>query len=204
MQLKEQDVRRGVGAGRFLIAERPLVDVYDMQAEVHPCPDCGALIDGASTKCQECCDAEKFNEAVMQLQLPATVKAVNGAATFTQSAERLREQFPHGHQAFLPITLRELQLHSDKNHDYSAGGSALGNFERVATLLAMYPKLNLGDPKVVALVYALKQLDAVLWGLNSSIEHKVEGLAGRLSDISVYAKIVMCMLEDIAARKADV
>ncbi len=109
---------------------------------------------------------------------------------------QLREQFPHGHKSFLPITIRELQLHSDKNHDYAAGGDALGNFKRVATLLGQYPALNLSDPKVVALVYALKQLDAVLWGLNSGIVHKVEGLASRLQDISVYAKIVQCMLEE--------
>lgn len=110
--------------------------------------------------------------------------------------ERLRQEFPHGHPQFLPITLKEMELHSAKNHDYAKGGSPLGNFERVAAILALYPNLKLSDQRVVALVYAMKQLDAVLWGLNSNIEHKVEGLASRLQDISVYAKIVMCMLED--------
>jgi hypothetical protein len=149
------------------------------------CTDCVTAIDGASEKCQECLDAERFNDATCEIGMPPT------------PVDYLRLQYPHGHPQFLPITLRELQLHSDKNHDYASGGSALGNFERVAAILAAYPKLNLGDPKVVALVYALKQLDAVLWGLNSNIEHKVEGLAGRLSDISVYAKIVQCMVEDV-------
>jgi hypothetical protein len=93
--------------------------------------------------------------------------------------------------------LRELELHSEKNHDYAKGGSPLGNFERVSSILALYPKLSLSDQRVVALVYALKQLDAVLWGLSEDIEHKVEGLTERLQDISVYSKIVMCMCQDM-------
>jgi hypothetical protein len=105
----------------------------------------------------------------------------------------LRDFFPHGHPQFLPITLREMELHSQKNNDYAAGGAPTGNFDRVAAILALYPKLKLSDRRVVALVYALKQLDAVLWGINSDITHKVEGLNARLQDISVYAKIVMCL-----------
>jgi hypothetical protein len=105
----------------------------------------------------------------------------------------LREFFPHGHPQFLPITLKEMELHSQKNNDYAAGGAPTGNFDRVAAILALYPKLKLSDRRVVALVYALKQLDAVLWGINSDITHKVEGLNARLQDISVYAKIVMCL-----------
>ena len=113
----------------------------------------------------------------------------------------LREKFPHGHADFLPITVKEIELHSNKNHDYAKGGPALGNFDRVAAILALYPDLKLSDPRIVALVYALKQLDAVLWGINQGIEHKVEGLNSRLQDISVYAKLVECMNNDRA--KAD-
>jgi hypothetical protein len=69
----------------------------------------------------------------------------------------------------------------------------------VSAILALYPKLKLSDPRVVALVYALKQVDAVLWGLSEDIDHQVEGLDGRLQDIAVYAKIVMCMNRDRAA-----
>lgn len=108
----------------------------------------------------------------------------------------MRQRYPHGHSAFLPITLKELELHSVKNHDYAKGGPALGNFDRVSAILALYPNLKLSDRRVVALVYALKQLDAVLWGLSENIEHKVEGLNARLQDISVYAKIIQCMLTE--------
>lgn len=107
--------------------------------------------------------------------------------------EDLREVYPHGHKEFLPVTVSEIELHNVKNHDYAAGGDPLGNFNRVSTILGLYPDLDLSDRRVVALVYALKQVDAVLWGLAKRITHKVEGLNERLQDISVYAKLVICM-----------
>lgn len=135
-------------------------------------------------------------------RIDANMEPAPPEPTPTDIRSLLREDFPHGHANFLPITLNELQLHSDKNHDYAAGGSALGNFERVAAILALYPGLNLSDKKVVALVYALKQLDAVLWGMAKGIKQKVEGLKERLGDISVYSKIVMCMVQDEADQAA--
>lgn len=113
----------------------------------------------------------------------------------------LRAIFPHGHEDYLPLAVKELELHSAKNHDYAKGGVALGNFNRVAAILALYPGLDPGDRRVVALTYALKQLDAVLWGLAKRIVHKVEGLNERLQDIAVYAKIVMCMNTEDARNK---
>lgn len=123
--------------------------------------------------------------------------------TEEQLFHALRQVFPNGHPEFLAQTVAEMELHSVKNHDYASGGTALGNFDRVATLLAQYPGLNLGDRRVYALVLALKQVDAVLWGLCQNIEHKVEGLNSRLDDISVYAKIVKCMNIDLAREKAE-
>lgn len=108
---------------------------------------------------------------------------------------QLRGAFPYGHEDFLPTIVAQMELHSVKNHDYASGGSPLGNFERVSAILALYPGLNLGDKRVVALVYALKQLDAVLWGLAKNITHKVEGFVDRLNDIAVYANIVICMIK---------
>jgi hypothetical protein len=120
-----------------------------------------------------------------------------------QFVKALRMVFPHGHEDFLPTTIAEMELHSVKNHDYAKGGDSLGNFNRVAAILKLYPGLDLSDRRVVALAYALKQLDAVLWGLCKKIAHKVEGLNERLGDISIYAKIVMCMnIED--ARNAEI
>lgn len=118
--------------------------------------------------------------------------------------EALREIFPNGHPDFLLQTIGEMELHSLKNHDYAKGGHVLGNFNRVSTILSMYPGLKLSDPRVFALVLAMKQVDAVLWGLSENIEHKVEGLNSRLDDISVYAKIVKCMNNDLAKLHADI
>lgn len=135
---------------------------------------------------------------------PETVRRLQEMGITEEAFLRaLRAVFPHGHQDYLPTAVKELELHSMKNHDYAKGGVALGNFDRVAAILALYPGLDPADRRVVALTYALKQLDAVLWGLAKQIVHKVEGLNDRLQDIAVYAKIVMCMnIED--ARNAEI
>jgi hypothetical protein len=118
--------------------------------------------------------------------------------------QTLRETFPNGHPDFLPLLTGIAQLHSDKNHDYAGGGNPLGNFQRVASLLGNYPGFPASTPVGVALVYALKQLDAVLWGLAKSIEHRVEGLESRLTDIAVYALLAIIMLRDQKGDKANV
>lgn len=120
-----------------------------------------------------------------------------------QLIDALRNIFPNGHPNFLLETLKEMELHSVKNHDYASGGTALGNFDRVSNFLAQYPGLSLADKRVYALVLALKQVDAVLWGLSQKIQHKVEGLDSRLDDIAVYAKIVKCMNADMARVNAE-
>ena len=104
--------------------------------------------------------------------------------------EQLREHFPHGHPDFIEKSLAEIALHSQKNHDYASGGDPLGNFKRVANILSMYPKLNLSDAAIVAMVYALKQIDAYLWLKSNGHEAKSEGSAARIGDVSVYAKLI--------------
>jgi hypothetical protein len=47
------------------------------------------------------------------------------------------------------LTQRELNLYKAKNRDYTQGGSTFGNFERVSSILALYPKLKLSDPRMV-------------------------------------------------------
>lgn len=103
------------------------------------------------------------------------------------------EQFPYGHDYFISLCVSEMKLHSDKNHDYASGGDPLGNFQRVSAILKLYPGFPYDTPAGVALINMLKQLDAILWGKAKSIKHKVEGLAGRYEDISVYAKLARIM-----------
>lgn len=139
-------------------------------------------------------DVPRFEELLNNKQwleesLPVAQEMLGGPLV----ENALRVVYPNGHKHYLPVVLKQLQLHSDKSGDYAAGGHVFGNFQRVAAILSNYPNLKLSDQRVVALVYALKQIDAVLWGINSNIQHKVEGLASRLDDIAVYTTIVQCM-----------
>jgi len=104
--------------------------------------------------------------------------------------ELLSEKFPYGHPNFVSLCLEEMELHSSKNRDYTGGGEAdpLGNFKRVSEMLQHWG-FNLA-PHDVALVYMLKQVDAIGNMLGQGYEGKVEGLKGRLQDISVYAKLI--------------
>jgi len=110
----------------------------------------------------------------------------------------LRKLFPSGHEDFIALTLKELQLHSDKNNDYSGGpgNDPWGNFHRVAGILSLYPNLDVSRPAVVAIIYLLKQLDAILWTLSCGHSLKVENLEERLRDISVYSKIISILEEE--------
>ena len=113
---------------------------------------------------------------------------------YAKIVKTLRKLFPHGHPYFTEMTLDELALHSDKNHDYARGGDPLGNFTRVATIMAQYPGLKLSNPAVIAAVYMLKQLDACLWMLSQGFEGDVENTDTRLTDVHVYAKIMRLIL----------
>ena len=104
----------------------------------------------------------------------------------------MRKRDFHGHSDFLKLTEDELELHSAKNKDYTFGGDPLGNFHRVADILANYCEdtvLDLSDPTVVCLVLALKQWDAAMWMLSNGYEGKYEGIDSRLRDVHIYTKI---------------
>lgn len=116
--------------------------------------------------------------------------------------ESLYKSCPNGHPDFIKLSLNEIRLHDAKNHDYAAGGNPLGNFNRVAGILKFYPDFPSDTPVGVMIIYALKQLDAVMWGLSQNIAHRVEGYEPRLGDLSVYAKLMICALRD-AQRAAE-
>ncbi len=109
------------------------------------------------------------------------------------AVKTLRELYPDGAPEFTDIMLESLRLHSDKNHDYASGGDPMGNFDRVSAIFSLYPGLDLSDREVVALVYMMKQVDAVLWHKAKKVAAKVEGQDGRLADIAVYASLVRVM-----------
>jgi len=111
--------------------------------------------------------------------------------------DELRNLFPHGHPKFIEFTLKELDLHSRKNYDYSFGGDPLGNFKRVSQILSLYSGLKLSDPDVVAVIYMLKQLDAALWLRSNGHKAQIEGYAERWQDISVYSKIISILIWEL-------
>ena len=101
----------------------------------------------------------------------------------------MRKREFHGHPDYLKITDDELELHSAKNRDYARGGDPLGNFKRVADFFSTYPNLDLSNPVIVCIAYAMKQLDAALWMLSQDFEGEVENVDSRLRDVHVYMKI---------------
>jgi len=109
-------------------------------------------------------------------------------------AEYLRDKFPYGHQKFIPLCLEEMDLHSRKNHDYAYSGDPLGNFHRVSDMLHTW-RVNC-PPWGVAFIYMMKQVDAVGNMLGNNYEGEVEGLKGRLQDISVYAKLIGILYDE--------
>lgn len=102
--------------------------------------------------------------------------------------EQLKALFPHGHRKFTELTVSELDLHSRKNKDYAGGGDPLGNFHRVAAILKLYEPLPM-SPMLVAIIYAMKQLDQVLWSEHRGLEGEIEDSDARLADIHVYMKL---------------
>ena len=109
-------------------------------------------------------------------------------------ATTLRAAFPHGHPDFIPDLVDLAKLHSDKNHDYAKGGDPLGNFDRTAQIMGLYPKFPWASPHGSATVQMLKQLDAYLWMQHARTEAKVEGPDSRLRDIQVFAGIIRIIL----------
>lgn len=106
------------------------------------------------------------------------------------------EERRHGHPDFYKLCEEEMNLHDRKNHDYASGGDALGNFNRVAAILALYPGLKPSNPAIVAVTYMLKQLDASLWMLSNGHQAKVEGHKERWQDVSVYSKIISILISE--------
>ncbi len=104
--------------------------------------------------------------------------------------KHLRKDMPHGHRGFIPMLLEQMELHSTKNFKYAYGGDPMGNFNRVAAIMRLYPDINWAQPECVALIWSFKQLDAALWMLNSGHDAKsLEGIDACLNDVGVYAAL---------------
>lgn len=102
------------------------------------------------------------------------------------------ERRQNGHPRFYKILEAQAKLHSTKNTDYAKGGlqGPLGNFKRVAKIMAMYPGVCWGSPFGVVMCYLLKQLDAIMMLFVRGGEHATdEDVESRLNDLAVYANM---------------
>jgi hypothetical protein len=92
-----------------------------------------------------------------------------------------------------------------KNNDYvgSKAADPLGNFNRVAKILALYPGLDLAKPEVVGVVYMLKQLDSVLNGFATGTVMAVETYEKRLQDLAIYPKLITLIIDEARSQKAS-
>lgn len=95
---------------------------------------------------------------------------------------------------FNKLCQEEIELHDRKNNDYARGGDPLGNFKRVSRMLKEWG-ITL-PPYAVAWVYLMKQIDAAGNMIGQDYNGEVEGIKGRLQDISVYAKLALILYED--------
>lgn len=103
----------------------------------------------------------------------------------------------HGHPMFYKILREIAELHSRKNKDYATMAEPWGNFERVAEIAKRYGLITAGNEREkVAIIYMLKQLDAVLKLVGSGQKGEVEGVPERLRDIAVYAPIIEIMYRE--------
>ncbi len=121
--------------------------------------------------------------------IPEEANLMSEEMATARMREVLREMFPYGDEQYIAITMKEMEGYNTKNFDYAAGGDPNGNFLRVASILSFYPGIRMDDPRAVAIIYLLKQLDNVLWSLSRGFEGKLEDIDSRLLDIHVYAKI---------------
>lgn len=105
---------------------------------------------------------------------------------------------PNGHPDFNARMIEAARLHSRKNADYSGEEGPLGNFERVARVLEIYPIFS--SPKhlraKVAIMYILKQFDAVMNSLAEGRDLETESISGRIDDMAVYWPIIRIMIEE--------
>ncbi len=107
--------------------------------------------------------------------------------------------YEHGHPRFYELLKAEGELHNRKNKDYAGKGDKMGNFNRTAAILALYPGFPLDKNYGVAMHWMLKQFDAAMNLMAEQREGEVEGVADRLGDVSVYAKLIRIMYEEAQA-----
>ena len=148
-------------------------------SEKWPCDTCGADTRPGVTECPKC---QQFWDS------NANDPLISSAPDSVE-----QPQASHGHSRFTELLAEEGRTYEQKNHDYSGGQGRdpMGNFQRVSTILGLYPGFDVTRPSGYAMVLMLKQVDATLMQMTAQHESLTgEGLDSRLLDVSVYAKLI--------------
>lgn len=108
----------------------------------------------------------------------------------------IKAQLPNGHPRFYEFLLEAMELHNRKNDGYAGGGHPLGNFYRVANIMANYPDIPQGDPSAALIGMVIKQFDHILWSLNTQRFYTNSSVDEHLADIAVYMTILRCIRKE--------
>jgi len=112
----------------------------------------------------------------------------------------------YGDPRFYALLRKFANTHSRKNQDYAKGSAQghLGNFKRSADFLKLYPGFPWDTPFGIAIIYALKQLDAALI-LASTQRDSITGepVTERLKDVAVYSAIASILWDESHERRKD-
>lgn len=92
--------------------------------------------------------------------------------------------------------LELIHLHDQKNKNYAGGGSPLGNFKRVGNIMMNYKNIPHGDPATALIGMVIKQIDNILWAMNTGRFYTESSVDDHLKDISVYMTILRCLIFD--------
>ena len=103
----------------------------------------------------------------------------------------------YGHPRFYELIEELAELHNNKNRDYATPEDPLVNFTRTGELAERYGLIAPGKVGLkMALLYSLKQIDAVFKMVGRGQKETVEGVRDKLRDIAVYAIIAMILEEE--------
>lgn len=95
---------------------------------------------------------------------------------------------------FKELQQDELDLFQEKRQDYVGMGDPFGNFNRIANILANYPKIRPDHPLFVGMFSILKHWDCIMDDFANNREPN-EQMQNRLKDISVFCKLMVVMLD---------
>jgi len=102
-----------------------------------------------------------------------------------------------GHPKIYELLQEIGELHDRKNTDYATSEDPLSNFHRVAEWGKKYNLITEGNESTkVAVLYMLKQLDAVCKMLGADQKGTAESRRDKFRDIAVYSLIALILDEE--------